>query len=227
MSQPDPVSIILLVYNRPELTRQTLDTLLDTLGHTHIPHEVIVVDNASDAPTQSLLSSYRHQVNLIRLDQNRGIGAGKNIGISQARYPRFYISDNDLYYYPGWLDAIDATAKAFPEAKIIGAFRHPHHGCTFLRQRGSILFEQSDQQVGSSWFLTIDTWDDYGPLKEGESYGIDDVHFCNQVNHSGFWVGSISPHKVFHCGARNSDGELSPGGSQLLDAVPPKGMIVM
>jgi hypothetical protein len=92
--------------------------------------------------------------------------------------------------------------------------------------RGSVAFEQSDQQVGSSWFLTRDTWNTYGPLDTQLPIGSDDVRFCERVTIAGFWVGSISPHQVFHCGATNSEGQWSPGGTELIHTTPPKGVII-
>lgn len=205
------VSIIILVYNRPELTQQTLDTLLDTLSQSTIEHEVICVDNGSDHKTRHLLTNYQFHQH-IRIHPNQGVGKGKNHGVATSAGDYLYISDNDLYYQPGWLEALVKTSQVYPEAKVIGTFRHPFHGLIKQHQRANLLFEQSDQQVGSTWFLTRSTWDQFGPLQEGVPYGVDDVAFNEKVKASGGYVGSIYPYKVYHCGIKNSDGHWSPGG---------------
>jgi glycosyltransferase involved in cell wall biosynthesis len=210
------VSIIVLVYNRPRLTRQTLDSLWQSLRHTKIEYELIVVDNGSDKVTKDMLKRYYDGFHCINLNQNIGIGAGKNLGVNEALYDNLYISDNDMYFDPGWLETITQTATAFPQAKIIGAFRHPYHGVITTHEAKGATFEQSDQQVGSSWFFTKKTWSQYGPLLENVAYGVDDVAMCNKVTASGFWVGSMLPYKVHHCGVTNSDGEKSPGSHLLL-----------
>lgn len=219
------VSIIILVRNRPELTRQTLDSLHASLNGALDEVEVICVDNASAAPTKQVLARYEFH-HLLTQKGNTGIGRGKNLGVKTSRGDWLYISDNDIYFFPGWLESLQQTAAAFPEAKILGAFRHPHHGVIQLHKRGKLKFEQSDQQVGSSWFLSKKTWQEFGPLKENLSYGEDDTAFCNRVTKAGYWVGSILPHQVYHCGATNSDGGWSPGGEAYLKKTHPPGILV-
>lgn len=218
------LSIIVLVYNRYEMTKQTLDSLQESLKLSPVNCEVIVVDNASGPRTQGLLKSYS-RFRTIRLDKNVGVGKGKNIGVQTASHSALYLCDNDIYHYPDWIMPLIETAYEFPEAKVMGVFRHPFHGMKQMHERHGHKFEQSDQQVGSSWFLTKETWDKYGPLREGVSYGIDDVAFIEKVTQDGFWVGSISPHKAYHCGATNSDSRPSPG-AELLVKNQPKGVIV-
>ncbi len=218
------LSIIVLVYNRYDLTKQTLDSLQESLKTSPVETEVIIVDNASGNRTRALLDSYSN-FKIVRLSHNVGVGKGKNIGVAAASHDFLYLSDNDIYFYEGWVDAIIDTAYEFPEAKIIGAFRHPFHGAIATHQRHNAKLEQSDQQVGSSWFLTKETWNTYGPLAEGEAYGIDDVRFVNKVTAAGFWVGSVFPHMAYHCGAQNSDGHPSPG-AELHIKNAPRGVIV-
>lgn len=219
------VSIIVLVHNRPELTRQTLDSLHTTLSTTKVDHEVICVDNNSDLSTQKILEKFEFH-HFIRLPQNTGVGRGKNAGVAKAKGDYLYISDNDIYFYPKWLDTLVKAAQVFPEAKIIGAFRHPNHGCPAPIERKDMVFEPSDQQVGSSWFLSRQTWEKFGPLLEDVPVGSDDVHFCNQVTASGALVGSIHPYKVFHCGLHNTSGEWSPGGELRSKQPLPPGILV-
>lgn len=220
------VSIVVLVYNRPELTRQTLDTLARTLGMSDIPYEVIVVDHASDRETKSVLDEYT-DLKIVSLSENHGVGHGKNQGVAAARGTHLYISDNDMYFLPGWLEALVEAHETYWEAKVIGAFRHPFHGVYERIDRGGVRFEHSDQQVGSSWFLSKHTWMTYGPLLEDVSYGVDDVFFCNKISADKYWVGSIAPHRLIHCGLHNSDGRNSPGNVYLgatddlvIDALP-------
>lgn len=219
------ISIILLVHNRPELTAQTFDSLHASLKHHLDDVEVICINNNSNRQTQAILSQYDFHQRL-DLPANTGIGAGKNLGVQKSHGDWLYISDNDIYFFDGWLSSLIKTAAVFPEAKVLGAFRHPHHGVQEVLTRGNLHFERSDQQVGSSWFLSRDTWNEFGPLKEGVPYGVDDTEFCNRVNDVGYWVGSIKPHKVYHCGATNSDGKWSPGGESYILKPHPPGILV-
>lgn len=205
------VSIIVLIYDRPQLTHQTLTSLFTTLDSTSISHEVILIDNGSQPPTAKLLENYSGKAHIFHLHPNRGVAGGKNFGVRQAKGEHLYISDNDMYFLPGWLKSLQRTASAFSHAKIISGFRHPFHGVISTQHRGGIFFEELHQAVGSTWFLSRETWDRFGPLVEGLQVGKDDVLFCNQVRNNGYQVGSIKPYKVIHCGAKNTDGEWSPG----------------
>lgn len=225
------ISIIVLAYNRPKLTRQTLETLQLTLQLTELDYEVIVVDNESDAETSDTIRSFKDFTS-IRINKNVGIGAGKNIGVEAAGGSYLYISDNDMYFLYGWLDSLLTAAQAFPTAKIIGAYRHQLHRKMTTHQVGEVSFQQADQQVGNSWFLSRETWKHYGPLLEGVETGIDDVAFCNAVMRDGYMVGSILPHRVIHCGVYTSSGTLVPEAQKLWSTdelsidILPKGLLL-
>ena len=205
------LSIVVLAYNRPELTKQTLDSLIATTKDIPVPHEIIVVDNESDTETQEIIQNYQDHLKIIRIDKNIGVGAGKNRGIEQTTGKYLYISDNDLYYLPGWVDKLVAAHVSFPEVKVIGGFRHHFHGLKKEVEKNGLKLELSDQQVGSSWFLSRETWDKFGPLKEGGFIGEDDAIFNHRIRETGAWVGAISPPVVVHCGLTNSEGQKTPG----------------
>jgi glycosyltransferase involved in cell wall biosynthesis len=208
------VSIIILIYNRPRLTRQTLDSLFASLKNTVLEHEIILVNNGSDEHTVAVINNYRDRAFIHHLYPNRGVAGGKNFGVSQAAGDILYLSDNDMYFLPGWLESMHHTATVFDTAKVLGGFRHPFHNVVHAHTRGSLAFEQLRQAVGSTWYLDRYTWDRFGPLQEGLGVGQDDVIFCDRVTASGFLVGSIVPYKVIHCGAKNTDGKWSPGGHE-------------
>lgn len=204
------VSIIIPVYNRPRLTRQTFETLIATLANTDVPYEVIVVDHASDIETRQVIARYS-DMTLLRLETNKGVGYGKNQGVKAARGTHLYISDNDMYFLPGWLDALVATYDAFDLVKLLGAFCHPYHNHAQYQTCGTLTFEQTEQLVGSSWYLDRNTWESYGPLLEGGAIGDDDVEFVRRLTGDGHMVGTIYPYRVIHCGYNNSDGNTTPG----------------
>lgn len=205
------ISIIVVAYNRPQLTRQTLDSLQYSLKDTSIRNQVIVVDNQSNSETSSIINSYS-KFDSIRIHNNRGCAAGKNKGVSHARSDLLYLSDNDMYFSPGWLEAIIRAHTIFPEFSILGAFRHPYHGVIQTYKKHGLEIEESDMQVGSSWLLTKQTWQEFGPLDETVPTGSDDAIFCNAVRKSGGKVGAIKPNLVIHCGATDTTRATSPGG---------------
>ena len=88
----DPlVSIVMLVYNAPLLTLQTLLTLKKT---KNVDYEVIVVDNASGIITKAVLKflfRYKYIDKLVTSDENTFFAKGNNIGTS-------YSNENSKYY---------------------------------------------------------------------------------------------------------------------------------
>ena len=72
------VSIIILTFNALDYTKKCLDSIRK---HTHYPHEIIFVDNASTDGTLNYLKRLiksNHNYKLITNDQNLGFAAGNN-----------------------------------------------------------------------------------------------------------------------------------------------------
>src|SRR5881409_1562892 len=143
------INLILLVHNRPTLTAQALDSLWanTALGS----YNLTIVDDDSGPETRNLLRGYAAEtrlwpVALIRVEPSKTItGFARNLGIHFAekyhgRGELLYLSDNDCYFAPGWLDAL---LKAWPQAEkvgfgLLGLSTHPYHGVneTFVIEDG-------------------------------------------------------------------------------------------
>lgn len=79
------------------------------------PHEVIVVDNASNDDTGALAAT--HGARVVRLDDRRGgPGQARNAGVAAAKAPLIAFTDADCYPTPGWLAAIVA---GFEDADLV------------------------------------------------------------------------------------------------------------
>jgi O-antigen biosynthesis protein len=85
------VSIILLAYNQWPVTKACLDSIRENVS---IPHEVIVVDNASKDETVEELKK-RHDVYGIYNKTNMGFPAGCNIGLAAAKGDVIWFLNND------------------------------------------------------------------------------------------------------------------------------------
>jgi hypothetical protein len=100
------------VYNGAQWLHRCLDSLVyQTLGDI----EVIAVDNCSDDSTMDIIDTYCEQfpkkVRGIRLDTfTAGPGAGRNVGLDQARGSYIAFIDADDYF------AYDALAKMYEKA---------------------------------------------------------------------------------------------------------------
>lgn len=109
-------SIMFVTYNRLDLTKRMLDSLVK---NTNSPYRLIIVDNAStDGTAEWLIKLKRSYLNYLSdsthcqgldihiNDKNLGIGPGRNKGLeiaAQYKDPWLSTLDNDVELNPGWL----------------------------------------------------------------------------------------------------------------------------
>lgn len=89
-------SIVIPSYNRRQLLRKALDSVL---AQTFTDYEVIVVDDGSTDETQQVVISYGERVRLFR-QQNTGPGAARNVGVSHAHGDYIAFLDSDDLWFP-------------------------------------------------------------------------------------------------------------------------------
>ncbi len=98
------VSIVMLTCNALEFTRKCVRSIQ---AHTHIPYEIVFVDNNSESDTrdylQELVASHEHY-RLIQNDENRGFAAGNNQGAAEATGEYVLFLNNDVLVSGDWLD---------------------------------------------------------------------------------------------------------------------------
>lgn len=105
------ISVICPVHNRKRLIGETLASLS---RQTLPPHEIIVVDDASDDGTPDEIAANWPSVRLIRSDRNRGPGAARNLGLAAATGTHVIFFDSDDLATD---DYIAARAEVAREAK--------------------------------------------------------------------------------------------------------------
>lgn len=112
------VSIIILNYNKPDLTKTCLQNLwLHTTGHRY---EIIVVDNGSAPENYNPLRQLDGPARMLRLDVNRFFGDGNNIGAEAARGEYVLFLNNDAFVTAGWLEPLMAGLKGDPRLGAVG-----------------------------------------------------------------------------------------------------------
>jgi GT2 family glycosyltransferase len=103
-------SIVMLSWNAAEFTRLAVESIRAV---TRYPHEIIVVDNGSDAPTIQVLESLaaEHGVRVVYNGRNLGFGGGMNVGMAHARGDVVVILNNDVIVTEGWLEDMIAALE--------------------------------------------------------------------------------------------------------------------
>jgi mycofactocin glycosyltransferase len=94
------VSIIVAAHGRPAATRACVQSLL-ALDYPGERIEIIVVDDASDPPLDGALADL--PVRLLRLEDNIGQSAARNLAAAEAEGALLAFTDNDCVASPGWL----------------------------------------------------------------------------------------------------------------------------
>lgn len=108
-------SFIILCYNNNELTKQAIETLINSLEDTYIDQgiEIIVVDNGSVDSTEEvvkniILSNIKEKIEIVYvgLMENMGYPVGINIGLSHCRGEIIGVLNNDLIFPNNWFNGL-------------------------------------------------------------------------------------------------------------------------
>ena len=113
------VSIVIVNWNA---RRVLLDCLASIERHPpSVPWEAIVVDNGSTDGSVAAATGAAPSTRIVANDTNRGLAAANNQGISAARAEAIVISNPDVVFRPGAIDALLATADRHPRAAFVVA----------------------------------------------------------------------------------------------------------
>jgi GT2 family glycosyltransferase len=112
------VTFIVVTHARPEwlpgalesIRRQTIDS-----------REILVVVNGPDQATEQVLRAHRGEIRTTTLDRNRGVGAGRNAGITLARGEILFFLDDDAEFPdPNTVALMLAHFERDPDLGIVG-----------------------------------------------------------------------------------------------------------
>jgi len=116
VSAPE-LSVCIVTYRAKDLLRDCLQSLCE---NTHLPFEVIVVDNGSQDGVKSMLESEFPAFSVIENDENLGFTYPMNqaLRLAQGRY--LLQLNPDTLILPGSLDNMVAFMNAHPDIGICG-----------------------------------------------------------------------------------------------------------
>lgn len=150
-------SIIIPLFNRVDLTRGCLESLVEnTPGDLY---EVVLVDNGSTDDTSAFLAQLEGDVIIVRNTKNLGFATACNQGAAAATNDLLLFLNNDTQLLPGWIEPL---LRATVEHRSVGAVgakllypdgKIQHGGVSIIQNRIANLFGGGHDHVGkpSSW----------------------------------------------------------------------------
>lgn len=90
-------SLIIISYNFPLLTKNCIESAIDSVRESNIELEIIVVDNNSDEITKSELRKIAN-IKLIENSRNLGYATAINIGVRHSNHEYLILSNSDVIY---------------------------------------------------------------------------------------------------------------------------------
>lgn len=133
--QSPRVSIVLVLWNRAELTYRCLRSIAKQAGPTF---EVVIIDNDSGDRTGELLSRVSGATG-IRNAVNLGFGPAVNIGVKAARGELLLFLNNDAELRAGALEALVRTIDRDPAVGAVGGKLIYPNGR--LQEAGAIIWQ--------------------------------------------------------------------------------------
>ncbi len=98
MKQPE-ISIIVVSFNTAIITKNMLDSLIESLKDTKITYEIIVVDNNSEDESVKIIKQIQKKCKKIRLiesKKNLGFGKANNLAVKKARSDYILFLNSDI-----------------------------------------------------------------------------------------------------------------------------------
>jgi GT2 family glycosyltransferase len=112
------LAVVIVSYNTRDDLARTLDSLAAAPPAT--PHQVIVVDNASDDGSPRMVRERWPDVQVIEAGANLGFSVANNIGIRATSSELVLLLNSDTEVPGGAIDGLVHALRAHPEAAIAG-----------------------------------------------------------------------------------------------------------
>jgi glycosyltransferase involved in cell wall biosynthesis len=113
---PGLVSVIVPCYNRADIVRETLDSVL---AQTYRTVEIIVIDDGSTDNTREVVSSYADRRVRYFYKANGGLSAARNSGLDAARGEFIAFLDSDDVWHPWKIAAQMEIFARYPDVGLI------------------------------------------------------------------------------------------------------------
>lgn len=201
-------SIIVPTYNRPRQIVSCIESL-SRLNYPQAWFEVIVVDDGSRIPVQSLIASFYDKMNLTVITQkNAGPSMARNAGAKYAKGDFLAFTDDDCMPARDWLQKLSLRFKSSLGCSIVGRSVNALEENIFDTASQTLLeylhayynqnLEQARFITSNNLSLPAKDFEAVGGFDtEFSSAGGEDREFCEHLRHHGYEI-IYAPEVVVH-----------------------------
>lgn len=211
MRGKDQVDIVILNWNRPDLTETCVCSILGTRKPEK--HRIILVDNGSDRHIKDTVAVARllnKSDGFIFLDKNYGFAQGMNMGMCLSRPGSdVIVINNDCLATPGWIEALQVARDAiFEQGGAVGILSPMTERCcrSFLCRQHAYdapPFRVEQPIPAVCWYIVRDAMDEVGHFDTRYEYGCgEDFDYCNQMSANGYEIWAVPRAFVRHLGSQ-------------------------
>lgn len=222
------MKIVLITKDRPELTKQAIETMKAN-AHNWDRHKLVVVwDGIWDGTTAGS--------GFFSTGKQLGVGGAKNFGVKV--HEDFEIlsfddiimfSDNDMYYLPDWDSQLEYVMSHDKPPIQLGGWKHPYHAGKMLKdyrflysgrtedQDKAVSIQEVDAVTGNCFVIRYGDWLKYGPfdanaIGPGQS---EDFALSQKIKADNKVVATLDPPVAIHCGLANCEGKPATGWQEM------------
>lgn len=159
-------SVIMIAWSPNEHRMRVMQKTLKSLRkNTQKPYELIVVDNGPKEQTR-LIAKYtpdKHIINPV----NRNVGPSRNQGAAEATGDYLAFVDNDIIYFPNWLNRCIEALEQYPKRKLVATAVKTHP----MKQAFNWYRELGEYQLywrcaGMAMVMSRGAYEEVGPFEE-------------------------------------------------------------
>ncbi len=227
------LSIIIPSFNTKHLTTRCLRSIIETLKHSKMTYEIIVIDNASHDGSVEVLNKDFPQVIKVLNKENVGYGTANNQGLKIAKGKYCLMLNSDIDALNGSLEKLLEFVRAHPKSFVGGKLYNedgslqPSCGPGFTPWYVFLmLFCQADNLSitryspdrvtrvmwvsGACLLGTKQSFVDVGLFDQGIFMYMDEIEFLERARKKGYAVWFTPYARFIHTGAASSGNKRSP-----------------
>jgi GT2 family glycosyltransferase len=224
-----PLTLCIVNYNGERYLHESLRSVI---AQKEKFHDIILIDNASEDRSLEIIEDRYPEVRVIRLDENRGPGAARNVGLKVASTPLVLFLDNDTILTHDCPDRLvqaleQNTRAAVAMPRVVYAYNRDTiqfdgADCHFLglmilynvnRQITSVTTEtrKMGSVVTTCFLVDRSKWGIRSPFDETFFFNLEDYDFGMRTRLRGHEIVAVPSAYCYH---REGTKELSlrPGG---------------